>query len=77
MFEKKRYTMEELLQALAANWSGNEAMRQDFLNAPKYGNDDDFADDWAVRFLVGLNKAVDLPASPQAEPRWRPHPLRP
>ena len=58
VFDQKRYTMEELLQALNANWSGYEAMRQYFINAPKYGNDDDFADDWAVRFLVGLNDII-------------------
>ncbi len=59
VFDEKKYTMEDLLQALSANWSGHEVIRQDFLNAPKYGNDDDFADDWAVRFLVGLNEAID------------------
>jgi pyruvate-formate lyase len=58
VFEQKKYSMEELLQALDANWSGYEAMRQDFLNAPKYGNDDDFADGWAVRFLVGMDETV-------------------
>jgi pyruvate-formate lyase len=58
VFDQKKYTMEELIQALDANWSGYEAMRQDFLNAPKYGNDDDFADDWTVRFLIGLNETI-------------------
>ncbi len=58
VFDEKKYTMEELVQALDANWSGCEEMRQDFLNAPKYGNDDDFADDWAVRFMIGLNEIV-------------------
>ncbi len=58
VFDEKKYTMEQLLRALDANWSGYEVMRQDFLNAPKYGNDDDFADDWAVRFLVGMNETV-------------------
>ncbi len=58
VFEKEKYTMEELLQALDANWSGYEVMRHEFLNAPKYGNDDDFADGWAVRLLVGLNETV-------------------
>jgi pyruvate-formate lyase len=58
VFDQKRYTMEELIQALDANWSGYEAMRQDFLNAPKYGNDDDFADGWARRFLVGQWETV-------------------
>ncbi|MFC2027662.1 pyruvate formate lyase family protein [Chloroflexota bacterium] len=58
VFDEKKYTMEELIQALDANWSGYEAMRQDFLNAPKYGNDDDFADDWAKRFLIGMNETI-------------------
>lgn len=59
VFEEKKYTMAEVVQALDANWSGYEAMRQEFINAPKYGNDDDFADDWATRFLVGLNETVE------------------
>jgi len=44
IFEDKKYTMEELVKALRANWKGCEKMRQDFINAPKYGNDDDYAD---------------------------------
>ncbi len=58
VFDEKKYTIEELIKALDANWSGYETMRQDFLNAPKYGNDDDFADDWAARFLVGMTETV-------------------
>jgi len=58
VFEQKKYTMEELLKALQSNWSGYEEMRQDFLNAPKYGNDDDFADEWTVRFNVKMNEVV-------------------
>lgn len=60
VFDQKKYTMEELIQALDANWAGHEVMRQDFLNAPKYGNDDDFADDRAVRFLAGMNETVGM-----------------
>jgi hypothetical protein len=45
VFVDKRYSMEELLKALRANWEGYEVMRQDFVNAPKYGNNDAFADD--------------------------------
>ena len=43
--------MEELITALDANWVGYDIMRQEFINAPKYGNDDDFADDFAARLL--------------------------
>ncbi len=58
VFDDKKYTMEELLTALQANWEGYEVMHQDFLNAPKYGADDDYADDWAVKFLVGLDDTI-------------------
>jgi len=49
IFDDHRYTMDQLTTALKANWNECEAMRQDFLNAPKYGNDDDYADAWAVK----------------------------
>jgi benzylsuccinate synthase len=44
IFEEKKYNMEQLVEALHANWDGYEEMRQDFKNAPKWGNDDDYAD---------------------------------
>jgi pyruvate formate-lyase/glycerol dehydratase family glycyl radical enzyme len=58
VFDDKKYTMEELLKALQANWAGYEEMRQDFLNAPKFGADDDFADDWAIRFQANMNDTL-------------------
>jgi pyruvate formate-lyase/glycerol dehydratase family glycyl radical enzyme len=58
IFDEKKYTMEEMLTALQANWEGHEVMRQDFLNAPKHGNDDDSADSWTVKFLVGLDDTI-------------------
>ena len=45
VFDKKVVTMDELLKACAANWEGYEDMKQLCLNAPKYGNDDDYVDD--------------------------------
>ncbi len=45
VFEEKKYTMEQLVKALRANWEGYEDMRLDFWNAPKWGNDDDYADE--------------------------------
>jgi pyruvate-formate lyase len=52
IFDDGKYPMDQLLEALRANWEGYEVMRQDFLNAPKYGNDDDYADVWAVKVLT-------------------------
>jgi len=45
VFEDKKYTMEQLVKALRNNWEGYEEMRLDFWNAPKWGNDDDYADE--------------------------------
>ncbi len=50
VFDDKKYTMTELLDALKNNWEGKEAMRLDFWNAPKFGNDDDYADAVATKY---------------------------
>ncbi|HEY86877.1 MAG TPA: hypothetical protein G4O06_02435, partial [Dehalococcoidia bacterium] len=44
VFEEKRLTMGELLKALEANFEGYQETHKLLLNAPKYGNDDDYAD---------------------------------
>ena len=44
IFEEKKVTMAQLLQALRDNWEGHEELRRMFLNAPKFGNDDDYVD---------------------------------
>jgi len=58
VFDERKYTMEELLKALRANWKEYEEMRQDFLNAPKYGNDDDYADAWAVKVSTKFEETI-------------------
>ena len=46
VFDQKIVPMEELLETLKNNFSGNENLRQRLVNkTPKYGNDDDYADD--------------------------------
>jgi len=46
IFENGALSMDEMLEMLAADFEGNEEMRQRFLNkTPKYGNDNDAADD--------------------------------
>jgi formate C-acetyltransferase len=49
VFDEKQVTLKELKAVLAANWQGNgyDKMRKMFLSAPKYGNDDDYADEIA------------------------------
>ncbi len=44
VFDDRKVTMNELMEALDANFEGKEAIRQMCLNAPKYGNNDPYAD---------------------------------
>ena len=48
VFEDKKVSMQELLDAMSNNWAGYEDIRQLMLRAPKYGNDDDYADEIAA-----------------------------
>ena len=49
VYDKKESDMNLLLEALNSNWVGYEGIRKKCRQAPKYGNDDDYADKWAVR----------------------------
>jgi pyruvate-formate lyase len=49
IFDDKKYTMEDMVKALRANWAGYDEMRRDALNAPKWGNDDPYVDDIGKR----------------------------
>ena len=44
VYDDKKYTLKQLNDALKADFVGFEQMRADCLAAPKYGNDDDYAD---------------------------------
>ncbi len=44
VFDDKKYTLEQLNTALKADFVGYEQIKADCLAAPKYGNDDDYAD---------------------------------
>ncbi|RKO67535.1 (2S)-3-sulfopropanediol dehydratase [Desulfofundulus salinus] len=47
VYDDRKITMNELLEALESNFEGKEALRQMLLNAPKYGNNDPYADNIA------------------------------
>lgn len=45
VFEEKKVTMPELIDALKKNWRGKyKDLRKLFIDAPKFGNDDDYVD---------------------------------
>jgi pyruvate-formate lyase len=48
VFDKKFITMEELVKHLRNNFKGAEDVRQKLLHAPKYGNDNPYADETAA-----------------------------
>lgn len=48
VFEDQVCDMAALVKALQANWEGYEDLRQKAQDCPKYGNDDDYADDIAI-----------------------------
>ena len=60
IFDKKTLGMDELLTMLEADFNDHERTRQLLLNrTPKYGNDDDYADDLMVRVFEAYFNAVD------------------
>jgi formate C-acetyltransferase len=60
VFEKKLFRMGDVLAALGRNYNGDEAMRQTFLNkTPKYGNDDPYVDEIAIRVVNTANDIIE------------------
>ncbi|MHA1979239.1 MAG: glycyl radical protein [Candidatus Hodarchaeales archaeon] len=45
VFDEKKITMDQLCDALEKNFEGYDDLRQMLLRAPKFGNDDDYADE--------------------------------
>jgi formate C-acetyltransferase len=60
VYDKMTLTMEELLAILQDDFEGHERTRQMLLNrTPKYGNDDDYADDVMVAVFEAYFNAID------------------
>lgn len=53
VFRARRFSMEEVREAIAADFRGHERVRAELLKAPKYGNDHPVADEYARR-VVGI-----------------------
>jgi formate C-acetyltransferase len=58
VFEQKRYTLQEVKEAVEANWEGREPMRQRFLNQDKFGNDLDEVDALFVRITESIARVL-------------------
>jgi formate C-acetyltransferase len=60
VYEKRAVAVTDFVQALDADYAGHEALRQQALNkTPKYGNDDDAADELMVRAFAACFEELD------------------
>jgi pyruvate-formate lyase len=67
IYDKKLISHQELLNALSKNFNGYERLRQNLLDSPKYGNDNDEADEMlqqvhehVCNYVKAQSKRVDL-----------------
>ncbi|MBQ6716646.1 MAG: hypothetical protein IJN21_09030 [Clostridia bacterium] len=54
VYEEKRFSLTKLAQMLDNDFEGYERERRMCINAPKYGNDDDYADETATKLFSDL-----------------------
>ncbi len=60
VFEHHTSTMREILDALKADFKGHEILREElWAKTPKYGNDDDRADEWMMKVFEMYFRAID------------------
>jgi pyruvate formate-lyase/glycerol dehydratase family glycyl radical enzyme len=60
VYDTKQVSMRQLLEALRDNFKAHESLRQRFLNkTPKYGNDDDYADEVMKSIFEAYFEEVD------------------
>ncbi len=55
VFDEKKITMDQLCEALDADFEGHEDIRKKCLEAPKFGNDDDYVDEqvaWVTHIVT-------------------------
>jgi formate C-acetyltransferase len=66
IYDRKRFTWDEMLTALKNNFEGYEEMQYDMIyNTPKYGNDDEYADAQAVSVFEFFHDAVSGRPTPR------------
>lgn len=70
VFEDRACSPTELLEALAGNWVGHEALRQRCLAAPKFGNDDDYVDLLIADVIARTVAHVRSHPSASGKPIW-------
>jgi len=68
IYDDRQITWDELLEALSVNFEGMEDLRQKLLAAPKFGNDDDYADQAMIDIHVWTEAAAKAQRNPWGKP---------
>ncbi len=72
VYEDRKVKMDDLVRAIRADYEGYESLRQTLINkAPKYGNDDDYADEVARDLSLAWTRMVSERVSPATGRRYR------
>lgn len=75
IFEEKRFTTAEMMEAIKANFEGYDEIHKALLDAPKYGNDDDYVDLILRDLYDAWSKSSMSVKSWVAEADWQPSTL--
>jgi formate C-acetyltransferase len=72
VFEESKLSMDELIRAIDANFEGYEPLRQQLVNkAPKYGNNDPYADELSRRVSRFWSSQITQYSTPETDRRYR------
>lgn len=74
VFDEKTLTIAELQEAIKNNFEGFELLRKKLIDAPKYGNDQDYVDEILVELYDAWSEAAQKVVNWVGEP-WRPSTL--
>jgi formate C-acetyltransferase len=60
IYRDRKITWDQLLQAMEDNWEGHEELQKLVINGvPKYGNDDEYADQWPAWVMNSFIDCID------------------
>jgi len=60
VFDKETHTMGDMIDAIEADFIGYESLRKELVyDTPKYGNDDDYADDQAIQVFEIFYESIN------------------
>ena len=70
VFENGKASIQDIINAVDANFEGYEELRDQLIAAPKYGNDTDFVDDLFSDLSVWLDNRIGEEKNPYGTRQW-------